>query len=70
MAAPCCVVLTAEQERVALSFRNLERVSVLPALGTGVADVIGASRLLISEDALSELTDRVNAERETEQEED
>ena len=54
------VVLGSEQEKVALSFRNLERVSVLPAEGAGVADVIGASRLLISEDALSALTDRVN----------
>lgn len=56
------VVLTEEQVGVARSFRNLERVSVLPALGVGVADVIGASRLLISEDALNELTGRVTAE--------
>ena len=54
------VVLGAEQEKIALSFRNLERVSVLPAESAGVADVIGASRLLISEDALGALTDRVN----------
>ena len=33
---------------------------MLPAEGAGVADVIGASRLLISEDALGALTDRVN----------
>ena len=37
------VVLTDEQARVALSFRNLERVSVLPATGVGVADLIGAA---------------------------
>jgi large subunit ribosomal protein L4 len=59
--ASVLVVLTEEQERVALSFRNLDRVSVLPALAVGVADVIGASRLLISEDALGELTGRVTA---------
>ena len=62
------VVLTEEQERVALSFRNLDRVSVLPALGVGVADVIGASRLVISEDALAELTGRVTAEPRAEEE--
>ena len=62
------VVLTEEQVGVARSFRNLERVSVLPALGVGVADVIGASRLLISEDALSELTGRVTAEPRSDEE--
>lgn len=54
------VVLGADQERVALSFRNLERVSVLPAENTGVADVIGAARLLVSEAALEALSDRAN----------
>ena len=62
------IVLSDEQARVALSFRNLERVSVLPAQGCGVADVIGASRMLISEDALTALTDRVSGERDTDQE--
>ena len=37
------IVLTDEQERAALSFRNLERVSVLPAQDVGVADLIGAA---------------------------
>ena len=36
------------------------RVSVLPAAGAGVADVIGASKLLVSEEALGALTDRAN----------
>jgi large subunit ribosomal protein L4 len=57
------VVLTEEQARVALSFRNLPRVSVLPATGVGVADLVGASRLLVSEDALSQLTARAKGER-------
>jgi large subunit ribosomal protein L4 len=56
------VVLGSEQERVALSFRNLERVSVLPAESAGVADVIGASRLLVSEEALGALADRASGE--------
>ena len=57
------VVLTEEQARVALSFRNLPRVSVLPATGVGVADLVGASRLLMSEAALDEITARAKGER-------
>jgi large subunit ribosomal protein L4 len=57
------VVLAEEQARVALSFRNLPRVSVLPATGVGVADLVGASRLLVTEDALSQLTARAKGER-------
>jgi large subunit ribosomal protein L4 len=56
------VVVTAEQAPVALSFRNLERVAVLTAASVGIADLIGASRLLISEAALAELTARANGE--------
>ena len=57
------VVLAHEQARVALSFRNLPRVSVLPADGVGVADLVGASRVLITEEALAALTARANGER-------
>ena len=57
------VVLAEEQARVALSFRNLPRVSVLPATGVGVADLVGASRLLVSEEALAQLTARAKGER-------
>jgi large subunit ribosomal protein L4 len=57
------VVLAEEQARVALSFRNLPRVSVLPADGVGVADLAGASRVLVTEEALSALTARANGER-------
>jgi large subunit ribosomal protein L4 len=57
------VVLTEEQVRVALSFRNLARVSVLPATNAGVADVIGAASLLITEDALDQLTKRAKGEK-------
>ena len=52
------VVLGDAEEQVALSFRNLERVSVLPATGTGVADIVGASALLLSQTAADALTDR------------
>jgi large subunit ribosomal protein L4 len=57
------VVLAEEQARVALSFRNLPRVSVLPASGVGVADLVGAARLLVTEDALAQLTARAKGER-------
>ena len=57
------VVLTEDQADVALSFRNLRRVSVLPSTNCGVADLIGAASLLISEDALDELTKRAKGEK-------
>jgi large subunit ribosomal protein L4 len=57
------VVLAEEQARVALSFRNLPRVSVLPATGVGVADLVGAARLLVTEQALDQLTARAKGEQ-------
>jgi large subunit ribosomal protein L4 len=57
------VVLSEAQVDVALSFRNLERVSVLPSSNCGVADIVGAASLLISEDALDELTKRAKGEK-------
>jgi large subunit ribosomal protein L4 len=56
------VVLAEEQARVALSFRNLPRVSVLPATGVGVADLVGAARVLMTEEALAQLTARAKGE--------
>jgi large subunit ribosomal protein L4 len=52
------VVLADEQARVALSFRNLERVAVLPSTGVGVADLIGATSVLVTREALDQLTKR------------
>jgi large subunit ribosomal protein L4 len=57
------VVLAEEQARVALSFRNLPRVSVLPATGVGVADLVGAARVLLTEDALEQITARAKGEQ-------
>jgi len=57
------VVLAEEQARVALSFRNLPRVSVLPATGVGVADLVGAARVLMTEEALAQLTARAKGEK-------
>jgi large subunit ribosomal protein L4 len=61
--ASVLVVLSEAQADVALSFRNLPRVSVLPSDGVGVADLVGAASLLISEDALDELTRRAKGEK-------
>ncbi len=58
LALPTLVVLGADQEQVSLSFRNLARVSVLPADMVGVADLIGAASLVCTQDALDALTAR------------
>jgi large subunit ribosomal protein L4 len=58
------VVLRDDQERAALSFRNLDQVrAVLPASGVGVADVIAAGNVLASPEALEALAARANGER-------
>jgi large subunit ribosomal protein L4 len=57
------VVLNEEQVDVALSFRNLRRVSVLPSDEVGVADLVGAASLLVSEEALDELTRRAKGDK-------
>jgi large subunit ribosomal protein L4 len=54
------VVLTAEEWGAGLSFRNLPRVAVLAVSEAGVADVIGAASLLISDAALPILVARAN----------
>jgi large subunit ribosomal protein L4 len=58
---PTLVVLTDDEAKVAYSFRNLARTSVLPADGVGVADLVGAASLLVSQAALDELTRRATA---------
>ncbi|MBA3327452.1 MAG: 50S ribosomal protein L4 [Solirubrobacterales bacterium] len=59
---PALVVLSDEQERVALSFRNLSRVSVLPAQMVGVADIIGAAAVICTQEALDALTARAKGD--------
>jgi large subunit ribosomal protein L4 len=55
------LVLLSESERDAgLSFRNMENVVVLPVEDAGVANVIGAARLLVSQAALPALVARAN----------
>jgi large subunit ribosomal protein L4 len=52
------VVLAAEDANAALSFRNLKRVAVLTHEDVGVADLLGAATLVISQAALDALTAR------------
>jgi large subunit ribosomal protein L4 len=55
------LVLVGEEEANAgLSFRNLARVSVMPVADAGVADVIGAGTLLVSEAAMPSLVARAS----------
>ena len=55
------VVCARESEENAVkSFRNIREVSILPADAVGVADVIGAERLVLSPAALEELTRRAS----------
>lgn len=57
-ARPTLVVLAADERDAALSFRNIERVAVLSHENVGVADLLGAASLLVSEAALAGLTER------------
>jgi len=52
------VCLRENEDNAVKSFRNIGHVSVLPADQVGVADVIGAERLVLSQGALEELTRR------------
>ncbi len=52
------VLLTEAEELAGKSFRNLARVAAMPVADAGVADVIGAASLLVSQAALPELAAR------------
>jgi len=55
------LVLTDGEESCLKSFRNLVGVTVIHAEQVGVADVIGAARIVISEAALTRLTEKAVA---------
>jgi large subunit ribosomal protein L4 len=57
-ATPTVVILADEEAAAGKSFRNIARVDVLPVADAGVADVIGAASLLVSEAALPALVAR------------
>jgi large subunit ribosomal protein L4 len=52
------VVLAPDQTVAQKSFRNLERVSVLPVEAAGVADIVGAAQLVLTQEAVDALTAR------------
>ena len=57
-AEPILVVLSADEASAGKSFRNIARVQALPVEDVGVADVLGAASLLVSEAALPTLSAR------------
>jgi len=57
---PTLVVIGADEESVAKSFRNIEGVSVALADAAGVADIVGAGSLVVTEAALEQLASRAS----------
>ncbi len=55
---PVLVLLSGDEVAAGKSFRNLARVSVMPVQNAGVADVIAAASLLVSQAALDSLSAR------------
>ena len=60
-AEPILIVLGAEEASAGKSFRNIARVEAIPVEDVGVADIVGAASLLVSETALPALVDRAAA---------
>jgi large subunit ribosomal protein L4 len=56
---PTVLILTAEETGAMKSFRNIQRITVLEVGATGVADVIGAASIIVSETALKALEERL-----------
>jgi large subunit ribosomal protein L4 len=57
-ASPILIVVSSEEDAVAKSFRNIAGITVALASAAGVADVVGASSLVITEASLEELKGR------------
>ncbi len=57
------VLLHESEADAGKSFRNLARVSAMPVADAGVADIVGAASLLVSEAALTGLLARTRSER-------
>ena len=56
---PTLVVLEAEEAAAFKSFRNIDRVEVTEVTAVGVADLIGAASVVISEQAMGKLEQRL-----------
>jgi large subunit ribosomal protein L4 len=59
--APTLVLLSEAEVAAGKSFRNLTEVEALPVEDAGVADIVGAASLLVSEAALQSLLARAGA---------
>jgi large subunit ribosomal protein L4 len=59
-AAPTLVMLADDEANAGKSFRNLVRVVVMPVSDAGVADIVGAASLLVSQAAMPQLVARAN----------
>ena len=59
--APTLVLLGQDEAAAGKSFRNLREVEAMPAEDAGVADIVGAASLLVSEAALRALLARAGA---------
>lgn len=59
-AEPILVVLGSEEAAAGKSFRNIARVQAIPVEDVGVADVVGAASMLVSEAALEPLVARAS----------
>ncbi len=64
---PTLVLLASEEAIAGKSFRNLARAEVMPVDDAGVADVVGAASLLVSERALPSLVARATGSADGEQ---
>jgi large subunit ribosomal protein L4 len=53
------ILVTGEETGVVKSFRNIPRIQVIEVGAVGVADVIGAASLVVSETALAKLEERL-----------
>jgi large subunit ribosomal protein L4 len=60
--SPTLVVLTDSEAAAGKSFRNLAHAHALPVQDAGVADLVGAASLLVSEAALQALVTRASAD--------
>lgn len=56
---PVLIIVTAEETGVLRSFRNIPRTTVIEVGAAGVADIIGAAAIVISETALKSFEERL-----------
>jgi large subunit ribosomal protein L4 len=59
---PTLVILADGEAAAGKSFRNIARVEAMPVSDAGVADLVGAASLLVSEAALPALVERAAGE--------